>query len=105
VLQAVARVLLENSRKGDALARIGGDEFAVIAPRVSAARAPALVSKFSKAVNGLTLRWQDRLTIRSVPISGMRAISPTTRRDGLLFQAGRSLYHCKRSAAASYGNA
>lgn len=94
VLRAVAARCLDAIRPGDLLARVGGDEFAVIAPGVGPDGARRLARRLSDAV-------------ASVPATGVTALRATISwavfpydgADGgeLMVAADRRLYQRKRS--------
>ncbi len=50
VLRSVGRLLVENSREGDVIARIGGDEFALLAPDCELVAATELAEKMRRLV-------------------------------------------------------
>lgn len=50
VLRSVGRLLVENSREGDVIARIGGDEFAMLAPACELVAATELAEKMRRLV-------------------------------------------------------
>jgi diguanylate cyclase (GGDEF)-like protein len=97
VLRAVAHAAQRAVRKGDCLARIGGDEFAVIAPGAGAAGAERLVRALAEEVEatplpgdihaGVTFAW---------------AVSPGDAQDAdsLLSRADQRLLANKRAAKA-----
>jgi diguanylate cyclase (GGDEF)-like protein/PAS domain S-box-containing protein len=60
MLQAVARVLASQVRSSDLVARIGGDEFAVLLPGCDARHAEAVAEKIRSAVAALALTWSGR---------------------------------------------
>jgi diguanylate cyclase (GGDEF)-like protein len=97
VLRAVAHAAQRAVRKGDCLARIGGDEFAVIAPGAKANGAARLVRAIAREIEatampngieaGVTFAW---------------AVSPedADRAETLLSQADQRLLANKRAAKA-----
>jgi diguanylate cyclase (GGDEF)-like protein len=57
VLKAIAAALLRNVRASDVVARIGGDEFAVLLWNVDGANAAAKAGALEAAVYGTPVRW------------------------------------------------
>lgn len=54
VLRSVGRLLVENSREGDVIARIGGDEFALLAPDCELIAATELAEKMRRLIEEAT---------------------------------------------------
>jgi diguanylate cyclase (GGDEF)-like protein len=59
VLKAVAAALVRNVRASDVVARIGGDEFAVLLWNVNGANAAAKAGALEAAVYGTPVRWSS----------------------------------------------
>ncbi|GAA4900294.1 cyclic di-GMP phosphodiesterase PdeB [Ferrimonas pelagia] len=59
MLRDVAHEMTQCCRSGDLLARIGGDEFALIMPDTSALEAARLLKTLSDGVQGITLYWDS----------------------------------------------
>jgi diguanylate cyclase (GGDEF)-like protein len=99
-LVAVGRALLDNVRSTDVVARIGGDEFAVLMPEASAAQASALSQRVLTEV-----AWQGDLRAGglaiSIGIAELNAASDVEPGD-LLVAADDALYQAK---AAGGGDA
>ena len=55
LLVAIARVLASVARKGETLARIGGDEFVLLMPDAGGDAPPAVARRMREAVEGLNL--------------------------------------------------
>ena len=94
ILRAVAQVLKRNTRESDYVARVGGDEFAVIMTHTSRAQSERLAAKLSGLVNRLTVPWQGH----HLPVSagfGMAAYDKTSQPETLLFLADQNLYRDK----------
>ena len=95
VLRAVAHAAQRSVRKGDCLARIGGDEFAVIAPGAEQGGAERLVEALAAEIDATPL--PDGLT---AGVTFAWAVSPTDADDGesLLSCADERLLALKREA-------
>jgi diguanylate cyclase (GGDEF)-like protein/PAS domain S-box-containing protein len=94
-LQAISQAIRERLRQSDILARIGGDEFAVLLLHTDDERA-AKVAADLKGVVARSMRDQDA---RGLEISvGIAAISGDTRNDdALLSEADQAMYRDKAS--------
>lgn len=94
MLRAVGRLLKRHTRESDYVARVGGDEFAVIMTHTTLAQSERLAEKLSALVNGLTVPWQDQ----RLPVSaafGMTGYDCTSQSETLLFFADQNLYRNK----------
>jgi len=92
-LVAVGRALLDNVRTIDVVARIGGDEFAVLLPETTAAQASALSQRVLTEV-----AWQGDLRASGLAISiGIADLNSATdlEPDELLVAADDALYRAK----------
>src|SRR3546814_5823434 len=59
ILRAVGKALKRNTRESDYVARVGGDEFAVIMTHASLPQREQLAEKLSGLVNGLIVPWKQ----------------------------------------------
>lgn len=94
ILRAVGRLLKRNTRESDYVARVGGDEFAVIMTHASLAQSERLAQKLSSLVNGLAVSVQDRDIAVSAGF-GMTTYDRTSQPDTLKFFADQNLYRNK----------
>lgn len=95
LLRAVAHALKCSTRESDYVARVGGDEFAVIMTHASAEESAFLAGKLSALINELEVPWQDHL----LPVSagfGMAVYDLNSQPETLLFLADQDLYRNKR---------
>jgi diguanylate cyclase (GGDEF)-like protein len=94
ILRAVGRLLKRNTRENDYVARVGGDEFAVVMTHTSLSQSEQLAGKLSTLVNSLTVPWQDG----RLPVSagfGMATYNRLSQADTLLFLVDQNLYRNK----------
>lgn len=96
ILCQIAGTLKANSRDNDLVARYGGDEFVVLAPRTDLAGALILAEKFRSAVAAADVLGADDNQVQSVTIStGVSIFSGS--REALFEEADRALYSAKHS--------
>jgi diguanylate cyclase (GGDEF)-like protein len=109
VLRATGRCLAEALRDADVVARIGGDEFVVVAAGVDQADAPKLLERIDHAFADVTVP-ADGLTLRVASSLGLvheapgrpdahLHLTPAQRAEELLSSADREMYAHKRSRA------
>ena len=93
VLTTVARVLAETIRSADTVARIGGDEFAVLLPGTGAAGAEDVLSKLAQ-------RFAERLSGKGLSatcsVGAVTFPRPPASADEALGVADRLMYRVKR---------
>lgn len=91
VLSAIGEKLASNTRQCDAVARIGGDEFAVLFTQADPDTASGLASKLDKMLNTLIVTWNGH----QIPVSaslGFDGYGPGKTTDTVMFLADRALY-------------
>lgn len=111
ILRAVGKRLKDLVRETDFVARIGGDEFAIIAPHVtSAAGAEEIGAKLSRAFeenfdnNGTALAVSASIGLAIFPADGRQPMMLMNCADQALYQAkaaGRGMYRLFNKASAS----
>jgi diguanylate cyclase (GGDEF)-like protein len=94
VLRAVAHELRRSTRRSDYVARIGGDEFAVLMTDAHREEAKVRSSRLANQVNGLKVPWREG----SIPVSaafGLEAYDASSDLEDLIGTADRALYTAK----------
>ena len=99
LLQKVSSMMKKHFREVDVLARIGGDEFAIILPHTTPKEAMRAVERFRKKVAEKSNRGKQKGSTRSATISAGIAMFPWNGRSPhqLIEQTDRVLYEAKRS--------
>jgi diguanylate cyclase (GGDEF)-like protein len=94
ILRAVGKVLKRNTRESDYVARVGGDEFAVIMTHASLPQSEQLAEKLSTLINGMTVPWQDTNLAVSAGF-GAVTYDRLSQAETLLFLVDQDLYRHK----------
>jgi diguanylate cyclase (GGDEF)-like protein/PAS domain S-box-containing protein len=102
VLRDVARVLLQNVRTGDAVARVGGDEFVIYAPAGASAVAGQDAVVLAQRIRTALARESERLRAEGRPYDlrasvGAVTVAPGDALEMLLTRGDRALYDEKRA--------
>src|SRR3546814_14670091 len=84
ILRAVGKALKRNTRESDYVARVGGDEFAVIMTHASLPQSEQLAEKLSGLVNGLIVPWKQA-TLAVSGSFGAATYNRLSQADTLLF--------------------
>jgi len=102
VLAGLGRVMLGIVRNTDILARHGGDEFALVAPKTTLQEAHALGERLRCEVGATSVLWQaDSIRVTaSVGVASLACCSVEADRLSLLFLADQRTYLAKRTRNA-----
>lgn len=92
----VARLLLQAVRDEDAVARIGGEEFALWLPGAPLERGRQVAERIRQALAWSDWRWQGEKWPLSSSFGVAACPETTARREGLPAQADAALYEAKR---------
>lgn len=102
VLSTIGEKLSSNTRQCDAVARIGGDEFAVLFTQADPDTAANLTAKLNRILNTLVVTWNDH----QIPVSaslGFDNYGPGITADTVMFLADRALYAEKNKISEMLG--
>ena len=94
VLMAIPKVIRSALRELDVLARIGGDEFAVLLPDLKQTETLRVAEKIRKCIAGYSFREGGRAFDLGVSI-GVALIDGTTRAPDLMHRADEACYRAK----------
>jgi diguanylate cyclase (GGDEF)-like protein len=97
VLAEIARVCHDAKRDSDILARMGGEEFALLLPETGRPDACNLAERLRQGVRDTVVRFADRATSVTVSIGAAEATLGTATFDILMTRADDALYDAKRN--------
>lgn len=97
LLRAVAQGLLQARRQADLVARVGGEEFAVLLADTGLEQAAAAMERHRQAIGALRLRLDDGQVVRGSASVGVAALQPGDTARSLLAAADRALYAAKQA--------
>jgi diguanylate cyclase (GGDEF)-like protein len=96
VLKAITRALLANVRQSDVVARLSGDEFAVLVWNVSKSDAAAKATSLEDKVERLRIPWRGAPLVTSIA-AGFSMVLPADTPQQLLDRADRAMYARKQA--------
>lgn len=103
LLVALANILTSRLRESDLVARIGGDEFAVVLPKAGREEAVEVAKAINRAVRESHLRTViDRELSVSIGIAPFHQRDPDAAPGAMLVEADQAMYEAKRSGRDRY---
>ncbi len=99
VLTAVANALLALVRRSDIVARVGGDEFAILLVNISIDKLSRKAEHISDTMRQLEVPYQGARLTPNVSV-GFTPLEPGVRALDLIMRADRSMYAAKQAKSA-----
>ena len=96
LLIEIAKALLGAVRRSDIVARVGGDEFAILLDTIPQSELPGKAERITKVVSRLKVAHEGKALVPSVS-AGYTAIEPGIKASELLLRADRSMYAAKQA--------
>lgn len=96
LLTAIAKALLGAVRRSDLVARVGGDEFAILLDTIPENELPGKALHIAKYVSKLKIEHQGRTLSPSIS-TGFTPLEPGIKPSELLLRADRSMYAAKQA--------
>lgn len=96
ILIAVAEALLANVRRSDLVARIGGDEFAILLDNMPEDQLNEKIVKLVKSVSNLVIDYEG-LALKLAISVGHTVIESGVKANDLILRADRSMYAVKKA--------
>jgi diguanylate cyclase (GGDEF)-like protein len=100
LLMAIAKGLLGAVRRSDLVARIGGDEFAILLDNIPEAELAGKAERIAKVIGKLSID-HGGATLKPSISAGYTAIEPGIKPTELLLRADRSMYAAKQAKGIS----
>jgi diguanylate cyclase (GGDEF)-like protein len=98
VLKTIAAALKSRLRETDVVARVGGDEFAVLMPYANAEQGAIIACDVAEVVNGCRVETDDhRLVQVSASVGHVQIDAHTTSDEDVMVEADRLMYEEKRT--------
>jgi diguanylate cyclase (GGDEF)-like protein len=96
LLMAIAKALLGAVRRSDLVARIGGDEFAILLDNIPETELAGKAERIGKAISKLSIDHAGATLSPSVS-AGFTPLAPGIKPSELLMRADRSMYAAKQA--------
>ncbi len=100
LLVAIAKVLLASVRRSDLVARVGGDEFAILLDNIPPGIIQDKAASIAKTVSKTEVRYQGIRLAPNISV-GFTPIESGVRPVELLLRADRSMYAVKQAKGAA----
>jgi diguanylate cyclase (GGDEF)-like protein/PAS domain S-box-containing protein len=97
VLKHFARQLMQVSRKSDRLGRLGGEEFCLLLPSITAQQAVQIADRLCKRIAGMPMVVEDAEINYTVSIGVSMLCATDNTFDEVLCRADQALYQAKKS--------
>jgi diguanylate cyclase (GGDEF)-like protein len=94
-IKAVANACLEGKRKSDLVARLGGEEFAILLPETSLSQAKGVAERIRKNIAALTLKADEEPFQITASVGIAEASVSMPGMDALMHAADQALYQAK----------
>jgi diguanylate cyclase (GGDEF)-like protein/PAS domain S-box-containing protein len=101
-LKEIASAAKRRLRETDVLARIGGDEFAVLLPYADAQQADAISEDLRRATRATEIKLHDGTTLSLSASVGFALVDRGTNSDEILAQADRAMYEDKTLSTSPF---
>ncbi|GEM_PF-809237 len=95
VLCRVAQILQDNIRESDVVARMGGDEFAVLLAGASRSQGLVRAEELNRQLNNAFAQWNGRMLALSASL-GFQAFGPNDTANKVLQRADAAMYRIKK---------
>ena len=96
VLTGIAKALLASVRRSDLVARVGGDEFAILLDSIPANIITSKAASITKAISKLEIPYQGQCLIPKISV-GFTPLEAGVKPLELLLRADRSMYAAKQA--------